>query len=65
MSFDSKLKKSMNVELVQLNVRQGSKPYACFSCRPTPADYRETASKLVQDLLDQRVIQRCGDSRSE
>ena len=55
----------MNVELVQLNVREGSKPYACFSCRPTPAHYRETGRKLVQDLLDQRIIKRCGASRSE
>ena len=63
--FDTKLRKSMNVEPVQLNVREGSKPYACFSCRPTPAHYRETAAKLVKDLLDQRVIERCGGSRSE
>ena len=55
----------MNVEPVQLNGREESKPYAFFSCRPTSAHYRETASKLVQDLLDQRVIQRCGASRSE
>ena len=27
--------------------------------------YRETAAKLVHDLLDQTVIQRCGASRSE
>ena len=63
--FDTKLRKSMNVEPVQLNVKEGSKPYACFSCRPTPAHYRETGEKLVQDLLDQRIIQRCGASRSE
>ena len=63
--FDTKLRKSMNEEPVQLNVREGSKPYVCFSCRPTPAHYRETAAKLVQDLLDQRVIERCGASRSE
>ena len=29
--FDTKLRKSMNVEPVQLNLREGSKPYACFS----------------------------------
>ena len=63
--FDRKLRKSMNVEPVQLNVREGSKPYACFSCRPTPAHYRETGRKLVQDLLDQRIIERCEASRSE
>ena len=40
--FDTKLRKSMNVEPVQLNVSEGTKPYACFSCRPTPAHYRET-----------------------
>ena len=53
----------MNVEPVQLNVREGSKPYMCFSCRPTPAHYREAGRKLVQDLLDQRIIERCGASR--
>ena len=57
--FNNKLRKSMNVEPVQLNEKEGSKPYACLSCRPTPAHYRETGRKLVQDLLDQRIIQRC------
>ena len=54
--FDTKLRKSMNVEPVQLNVKEGSKPYACFSCRPTPVHYRETGAKLVQDLLDKQII---------
>ena len=52
--FDTKLRKSMNVEPVQINMREGSKPYAFFLCRPTPAHYRETARKLVQDLVNQR-----------
>ena len=63
--IDTNLRKSMNLEPVQLKVREGSKPYLCFSCRPTPAHYRETAKKFVPDLLDQRVIQRYGASRSE
>ena len=63
--FDTKLWKSMNVEPMQLNVREGTKPYTCFTCRPTPAHYRETGRKLVQDLLDQDIIKRCRDSRSE
>ena len=63
--FDTKLRKSMNVEPVQLNVKEGSKPYAWFSCRPTPVNYRETGRKLVQDLLDQRFIQSSGEGRSE
>ena len=50
--FDTKLRKSMNVEPVQLNVREGTKPYAFFSCRSTLAHYRETGWKLVRDLLD-------------
>ena len=54
--FDTKLRKGMNVEL---NMREGSKPYTCFSFRPTPAHYREAGRKLVQDLLDQRIIERC------
>ena len=60
--FDTKLRKGMNVEL---NVREGSKPYACFSCRATPAHYREAGRKLVQDLLNQCIIERCGAGRSE
>ena len=38
--FDTRLRKSMNVEPVELNLREGSRPYACYSCRPTPAHYR-------------------------
>ena len=49
--FDTKLRKRMNVEPVQLNMREGSKPYTCFSCRPTPAHYRESASKLALCLV--------------
>ena len=60
--FDTKLRKGMNVEL---NMREGSKPYTCFSFRPTPTHYREAGRKLVQDLLDLRIIERCGASRSE
>ena len=41
--FDRRLWKSMNVEPVQLNLREGSRPYACYSCRPTPAHYRAVA----------------------
>ena len=46
-------------------MREGSRPYTCYSCRPTPAHYRETGQKLVQDLLDQRIIEKCGDRRSQ
>ena len=55
----------MNVEPMQLNVREGTKPFVCFSCRPTPAHYRETGRKLVQNLPDQHIIERCADSRSK
>ena len=55
-SRDTKLRKSMNVEPVRLNVRAGSMPSACYSCRPTPAHYKETGMKLVKDLLDQKII---------
>ena len=63
--FDTKQRKSMNVEPVHLNVKEGSKPYACFSCRPAPTHYRETGRKPVQGLLDLRIIQRSGEGRSE
>ena len=49
--FNTKLRKSMNIEPVELNVREGSKPRACYSCRPKPAHYREVAQKLVRGLL--------------
>ena len=63
--FDTKLRKSMNMEPVQLIVWEGTKPYAFFLCRPTPAHYRETGRKFEQDLLDQLIIERCRDSRSK
>ena len=31
----------------------------------TSTHYRETGRKMVQDFLDQRIIQKCGNSRSE
>ena len=55
----------MNVKLVNLNVREGSEPRAWYSCRPTLAHYREIATKLVEDLLDQHIIKYCGGSRSK
>ena len=55
----------MNVGLVKLNVIGGTKPYTCFSCRPTLAHHRETGRKLVHDLLDLHIIKGCGESRSE
>ena len=45
--FDSKLKLSMDVEPSELNVVEGSKSRAYFTCRPTPVHYRLTAEKLV------------------
>ena len=57
--------KSMKVELVKLKVKEGSKLYACYSCGPTPAYYKETGMKLVKDLLDQNIIAKCGNSRSQ
>ena len=45
--FNTRLEKSMNVEPAQLKVVEGSKPYACFMCRPNPVHYREKADKLV------------------
>ena len=46
-------------------MRIGTKPFACFLCRPIPAHYRETGRKLLQDLLDQHIIENCGNSRSK
>ena len=59
------LRKSMNVDRVELNVREGSIPRACYSCRPTPAHYRDTGMKLVNNLLDQKIIEYYGNRRSK
>ena len=53
----------MNMEPVKLNIRAGSKPRACYSCRPKPAHYSKVAQKLVKALLDQHIIDYCGESR--
>ena len=45
--FNSKLRKSINVELAVLNMVKGSEPKACFRCRNTPVNYRPTADKLI------------------
>ena len=63
--FNTKLRKSRNVEPVRLNVRKGSIPRACYSCRPTPAHYRDTGMKLVNNLLDQKIIEYYGNRRSK
>ena len=63
--LDTKLCKSMNMDPVQMNVKEESKPYACYSSRPTPAHYKETGMKLVKDLLNQNIIARCRNMRSE
>ena len=54
--FDTKLSKSIYVEPVLLNVREGRKPMACKTCRPTPTHYRPTAKKLVDKPMDQKKI---------
>ena len=60
---DTRLCKSKNVKPMSLNVREGSIPSACFSCRPTPAHYRDTGLMLVKDFLDQKIIAYSRDSR--
>ena len=50
---------------VQLNGRDGTKHYACFLCGPTLVHYRRQRGSWLQDLLDQHIIERCGDSRSD
>ena len=63
--FNLTLRKSKNVKPVKLNVVEESVPRACYSCRPTPAHYKTTTKKLVDNLLDQEIIAYCGDKRSE
>ena len=54
--FDTKLRKSMDEEPAQFNLKEGSVPSRCYMCRPTTLHYTETANKLVTELLVQRVI---------
>ena len=44
--FNSRLRKSLKVKPVLLNVRKGSKPSSCFTSQPTPAHYWSTVKKL-------------------
>ena len=41
--FDSKLRKSMKVEPVLLNMVEGCETRACYTCCPTPVHYRQMA----------------------
>ena len=63
--FDTSIKKTMNVPDAQLNLVEGYKPTKCYTCRPTPLHYMETADRLLADLMAQRVIRESTDTRSE
>ena len=63
--FNTKLKKSMDVELAQLNLKECCVSSRCYTCRPSPLHYTETANKLVTDLLLHGVIWESGDMRSK
>ena len=64
-SFNSKLRKSINVELAVLNMVKESKPKACFRCCNSPVNYRPTADKLVDNLLYQNITGYSGDQSSK
>ena len=55
----------MNVKPVLLNTKEDTIQVSRHSCRPTPAHYRETADKLLEDLLFQNTIGHARDQRSE
>ena len=38
--FDTQLRRSMNVALSKMNLREGSMPYASHSCQPTPVHFK-------------------------
>ena len=63
--FDTSIKKTMNVPDAELNLVDGYRPTRCYTCRPTPLHYMETADKLLADLMTQGVIEEAGDTRSE
>ena len=63
--FDTTIKKTMNIPDAELNLVDGYRPTRCHTCRPTPLHYKETADKLIEDLMAQGVIEEAGDTRSE
>ena len=63
--FDTTIKKTMKVPDAELNLVDGYRPTSCYTCRPTPLHYMETADKLLADLMAQGVIKEAGDTRSE
>ena len=63
--FDTTIKKTMNIPDAELNLVDGYKPTRCYTCRPTPLHYMETADKLLADLMAQGVIEEAGNTRSE
>ena len=63
--FDTTIKKTMNIPDAELNLVDGYRPTRCYTCRPTPLHFMETADKLLADLVAQGVIEEAGDTRSE
>ena len=63
--FDTTIKKTMNIPDAELNLVNGYRPTRCYTCRPTPLHFMETADKLIADLIAQGVIEEAGGTRSE
>ena len=63
--FDTSIKKTMNVPDSQLNLKDNYRPMRCYTCRPTPLHYMETADKLIAELIAQWVLEKSGDTRTE
>ena len=63
--FDTSIRKTMNIPDAQLNLVEGYRPTRCYTCRPTPLHYTETADRLLADLMAQGVVEEAGDTKSE
>ena len=48
--FDTTIKMTMNIPDAELILVDGYRPTRCYTCRPTPLHYMETADKLIADL---------------
>ena len=63
--FNISIRKTMKVPDAELNLVVGYKPTKCYTCRPTPLHYMDTADRLLADLMAQGVIVEARDTKSE
>ena len=57
--------KTMKCAPMKIELENDAKPFAIFSARPVSYPLRETVKKELDDILEQDVIERAGDRRTE